>query len=280
MPPFKVAQIEVDGDHHWGVATGECDLTSDDDPLLLAISSLVREAYGEDELLAAVQEALLIEVDPAVAEAFDLAGIRASFRLGLPDPEAERTKPGALRSYRSEAAEFVARRALADAFSILIPTHPQRGKVNSNQPFLGFDGWGLMDTSGFFVLVLIQVKGTDQRACPPAEAHKLAAECAAIPRDIGKLARALSVMAVNLRNTPFLLPLAKMLAGLRQMNLPPMVVAPVVVRGLTLGDIGDLSPIREAVDSYNPAGTRALAVTIGVNLTEFGKRIMDMARAA
>jgi hypothetical protein len=242
---------------------------------------MVREAYGES-IVVAVATNELANVDPGVADAFDLDAIKAGFRLGLPDPEEEKKggKPPALRNYRSESTEMVARGALAKIHGIAFPAHPQLGKANPNQPFLGFDGWGLLATDDGLVLTLVQVKGTDHESSPSPEAHRLAEECKAVPRDVGKLARAISLLVVNVVGQPEKQALVRMLAQLGRGELPKMVVAPVVVRGLTLAEMADLQPVRQASPEYAPAVGRGLAVSIGVHLTEFGERVMKLARAA
>jgi hypothetical protein len=281
--PFVIQENEIDGEHRWAVATCGCDLTDDGDALLQATVTLVREAYGENELLAAADPDFLANVDPLVAGTFDLDAIRSGFRLGLPDPEKENLtkKQPWLRNYRSETTEMVARGVLKTAHHVDFPSHPQRGKANANQPFLGFDGWGLLSLEGTAAkLVLVQVKGTDDTACPPSEARKLAQECKDVPRDLGKLARAISVLAVNLKGTKEGVTLLQMLEQLGKGILPPMAVAPVIIRGITPANGDDLQPIRQVVGEFLPACARGVTVSINVALTEFGERVMTLARAA
>jgi hypothetical protein len=281
--PFIILESEIDGAHCWAVATCACDLGDDQDPLIQTTVQLVREAYGEDELLAAADTDFLAKIDPTVAETFDLDAIKAGFRLGLPDPDQENKtgKKPWLRNYRSESTEMVARGVLKKAHGVDFPSHPQRGKVNSNQPFLGFDGWGLLITPGSDPrLVLVQVKATDDTSCPPAEAKKLAAECKEVPRDTGKLSRAIAVLAVNLKGTREGVVLLKMLEDLGKGNLPSMAVAPVVIRGVTTGVMADIEPVREIVDEFTPACARGVVVSINAPLTDFGERVMTLARAA
>ena len=279
---FRVIDQEPDGDHHWCALECECHLT-DDDPLLVDMAKLVREAYGEQELLGELESIEKLEPDPLVADRFDLSAVLAGFRFGLPDPEEEKSTKKArhLHNYRSEAAEMVSRGALAELHGVKFPAHPQKGKVNANQPQLGFDGWGISGSApDDFILVLIQTKATDSKRCPPEEASKLASECCAVPRDKKKLCRALTVLALQLKNTEMFLPLVALLARLGRNEAIPMIVAPVIVRGVVKGCLEDLTPVRKEKANFSPAVARGLVITLGVELTAFGERVMTLARAA
>lgn len=90
---------------------------------------------------------------------------------------------------------MVAKAALAQTFDIQYPVAPQEASLNSNQPVLGFDSWGLSLTDPNDVaLVLIQVKATDEKKWPPQEANRLVEECRMIVQDKSKLCRALCVL--------------------------------------------------------------------------------------
>lgn len=280
---FNIVELEQDGDHIWGHVTCSCVLEDDTDSLLTHTAQLVRDAYGESELRKQFELVALPEPDPLVSSRFDLSDVIAGFRQGLPDPEEEKKtdKPEHLRNYRSEAAEILTRAALGEVHAVQFPVHPQQGKVNANQPQLGFDGWGILGTAETgYSLVLIQVKATDANRCPPPDAKKLAEECKAVPRDKSKLCRALSVLALELKQTDMFVPLAAMLAQVQRDEPIDIVVAPVIVRGHAPACLDDLQPVIEAKQEYAPAVALGLVVKVGVNLTTFGERLMSLARAA
>lgn len=273
--PLVVDAAEQDGEHRWTAASCPCNLTDDTDQLLVGTSTLVREAYGENELLAAMEN-----IDPDVAQLFDLEAIREGFRVGLPNPGLESDRPKSLRNSRSESAEMVARGALKEIYDVECPTHPQQGKPNANIPFPGFDGWGLMLEAQGHSLVLIQVKASDQRTSPPDVAEELADECAAIPKELGKLSRAIAIMATTLKGTEYFGTLVSMLQRVGRAQLPSMRIAPVIIRGTFPGSLDDLAPVRARSAELSPAAAIGLVVTIGVDLLGFGERVMNMARAS
>ncbi|MGH7509808.1 MAG: hypothetical protein ACREMZ_10090 [Gemmatimonadales bacterium] len=273
--PLVVNAAEQDGMHRWTAASCTCDLADENDELLVSTCNLLREAYGENELVAALEN-----LDSDVGELFDLQALLLGFRAGLPNPAAESTKPKSLRNSRSEAAEMVARGGLKDVYEVECPTHPQEGKPNANIPFPGFDGWGLLLEDAGYYLVLIQVKASDEPACPPAVAEELAQECTEIPKDLGKLSRAIAIMAERLKETEYFGKLVLMLQGLSHGEIPPMRIAPVIVRGIVNGCLGDLAPVRARSAELSPAAALGLVITIGVDLSEFGQKVMNMARAA
>ncbi|MEW5929616.1 MAG: hypothetical protein AB1941_19350 [Gemmatimonadota bacterium] len=249
-----------------------------DDELVLDTVTLIRDGYGEADVLTALQP------DEDVGMTFDLTAVTKAFRRGLPNPESdlEGKKKPHLTNYRSETLEFVARYALRVAHGINFPVHPQRGKLNVNQPVLGFDGWGIFESADDgFKLALIQVKGTDEDRVPPREATKLADECTRIPTSVDEVCRALSVMIVNLPVGPELYAIGAILESLADADeLPPVLIAPVVVRGLQPASNDDLGPIRDVAAGIEPSGMRGLSVRIGVDLTAFGHTVMTRARAA
>jgi hypothetical protein len=272
---FTVLERHQDEDHQWAVLSCACDPTDDSDALVVSTVTSVRDAYGEAELRA------LAEPDPLVARAFDLEAVLAAFRQGLPDPSVENTKPRQLRNYRSETAEVVARQALAATFGVAFPASPQLGKTNPNQPVLGFDGWGVSSNKeGASALVLVLVKSTDDAARPPGEAHTLAQEFRAVPTKRDALCRALSVLAVVLDDTSVRTIVLGMLESLGQDVVPPLVVAPVIVRGTLSSHIDDLKPVRAARSEIAPAIALGLTVSIGTSLDAFGEAVMTKARAA
>jgi hypothetical protein len=273
-----IREVEVDGIHCWATVEFDCVLDDADDELIADTVALIRDGYGEADVLAALQP------DEDVGITFDLEAVTKAFRRGLPDPESqlEGKKKPHLTNYRSETLEFVARHALRLAHQIDFPVHPQRGKLNVNQPVLGFDGWGLFGSAeDGFKLVLIQVKGTDENRVPPREAVKLAEECIRILTSVNDVCRALSVMIVSLPDGAARNAIGTLLQAMAQIHeLPPILIAPVVVRGIRQASNADLSPIRAVAEAMEPSEMRGLSVGIGVDLTAFGHEVMTRARAA
>lgn len=278
MPCTIVQREEVD-DHVWVVATADCQLSDPNDPLIVSTVALVRKSYGELKILDKAAKVMTAEIAEG---SFQIEHLLAAIRIGLPDPNAEGDKPVALTNYRSQSAEMVAKIALAAAFNFTYPAAPQEGSTNANQPVLGFDGWAIAnETSGSHAFVLIQVKGTEEKKCPPGEAHTLAEECKRVPRDPSKLSRALCVLLLYLKNDePICLQVLTMLEALGRGELPPMYVAPVVVRGTSTTHIDDLGPVRQASPDFAPAIARGVVMRIGVSLNEFGRIVMEKARQA
>lgn len=270
---FKVS-VEEDGEHRWGLATCTCDPAEAADVVVKAVADAIRTDYGELDLLSE------LVVDPGVAKRFDVRAILAAFRMGLPDPDREGRKPEHLTNYRSETTEVLARIALAQAFDIRFPASPQAGKPNPNQPVLGFDGWGLMSLrDGRTALVLVQVKGTDAADRPPAEATKLATECARVPNEISAIARALSILAVRLSGADQEAVLG-MLDSIGRHEPLEIGVAPTIVRGVTDANLEDLYPLRGKPSPFAPAVARGIVVSVGADLAQLGREAMKRARAA
>ncbi len=271
-----ISEQENEDGHSWTVCVNVCDLSDADDATLAHMVQAVRDAYGEQQIRQEV-----MTPDPAVAELFDLDAIIAGFRLGLPDPSAEATKPANLRNYRSETSEFFARETLQIIFNIDTPPTLHACKGNALQPLLGYDGWGLLDSgSGKKALVLIQVKGSDDKTSPPQVSQALAAECALIKQDTDKLARALSASLMCVRGTPLAAHLLHMLEQVGKGMLPELIVAPVIVRGNVPAQMSDLEPIRLAAGSYLPVLAKGVTVTLGASLETFGREVMSRARQA
>lgn len=283
---FPVIAKENDDEHTWTLVQCSCDLTDDADALLQGTIKLVRDAYGESLLLAELSgqpNLAALEADPLVGDTFDLDAVLSAFRSGLPDPAEEKAggKPMHLRNYRSEATEILTRGALSEVHGIQFPAHPQLGKVNANQPQLGFDGWGIVGNSqDGYSLVLIQVKATDAKKCPSPEATKLALECRNVPREKDKLCRALSVLSLQLKGTDFFLPLVAMLQKLGRNEEIGMMVAPVIVRGVNTACLGCIDPVRLDRSNFTPATAHGVVIGLSVDLTEFGDRVMSLARVA
>lgn len=274
--PFTVEQIEKDKEHHWAVVSCACDLTNKDDSLITRIIDLVRRSYGETKIIE--QAARLLE-DDIEEDIFRLDHLLTAIRASLPDPSKEGKKPPQLTNYRSQAAEMVAKAALAQTFDIQYPVAPQEASLNSNQPVLGFDSWGLSLTDPNDVaLVLIQVKATDEKKWPPQEANRLVEECRMIVQDKSKLCRALCVLLRLLSDSNMSKVILKMLEGLGREELPKLQIAPAIVRGVTKGNIEDLQPIRSVVQDYSPAIGRGVTVSIGASLDSFGEIVMNRAR--
>lgn len=271
--PFTPDERESDGMHAWAAIRRTCRLEDEDDPFMSEVVRLFREAYGEERILA-------LAADPGVEATFDLSAIRNAIRQGLPEASAEGDKPPALTNYRSESAEILARGALAQAHGLEFPTSPQQGKSNANMPILGFDGWGIDQSQDDYRLVLVQVKGTDDEARPPREAQRLCEECQRIPIEVSKLSRALSILVVFLDGTEHLEPLLGMLETLGRDELPALTVAPVVVRGIVTAELADLTPLRTAADKLLPTRSLGVSISVGIDLTEFGRAVTSRARAA
>lgn len=274
-----IAQREEVDDHVWVVASADCQLGDPNDPLIASTVALIRKSYGEEKILDKATKVMTAEIAEG---SFQTEHLLAAIRIGLPDPNAEGYKPEALTNYRSQSAEMVAKIALAAAFNFTYPAAPQEGSTNANQPILGFDGWAIAnETSGNHAFVLIQVKGTEAAKCPPGEAQTLAEECKRVPRNPSKLSRALCVLLLLLKDDgPMCLQVCKMLEALGRGELPPIYVAPVVVRGTSTTHMDDLRPVRQASPHFAPAIARGVVIRIGVSLNEFGRIVMDKARRA
>jgi hypothetical protein len=279
--PYKIQQIECDGEHQWAVLSCSCNLTDANDLLILDTVVIVRKSYGED---AVVQDAQDLMADEIAGGTFDLSLLKTAARMGMPDPDAEGNKPQQLTNYRSQAAEMLAKRALAKAYNIQYPVAAQETIGNANQPILGFDGWGISkEDDGQYTLVLIQVKATDQKRQPLSEAIKLVEECRRVPRNPSAIARALTSMQILLKsldNEMLRRATLRMLEGLGGEQLPNMYISPAIIRGTTTSSIDDLQPIRAAVADFTPAISRGVSVSIGVALDEFGRIVMQRARNA
>jgi hypothetical protein len=272
---FAVDLLKRDGSHHWAVLSHACNLQDDTDKLVLNIIEAIRHAYGEQDIIRIAQP------DPSVASRFNIDAITKVIRLSLPDPDVEDNKPEQLTNYRSESTELIARSALMFAHNIEFPASPQKGKTNQNQPVLGFDGWGFLKISDDdYALVLVQVKGCEDNNHPPGEAKKLATECTRIPKQQSAIARALSVIALQLENTSFSSIVMKMLEEMASGSLPVLVVSPVIVRGSTLPHIDDLQPVMNIFTSRSPFIGRGVVVSIGARLGDFGREVMSRARLA
>jgi len=276
---FEVIERRQDGVHEWVAISCTCDLANPRDELVRSTAGLVRNAYGEDVI---VEAWLAMEPDPEIAETFTVDHLVAGFRMGLPNPASEGNKPPQLTNYRSESAEMLARGALACAFeSLQFLIAPQGGKLNPNQPILGFDGWAIRATEEQgAALVLVQVKATSVLETPPPESSVLAEECKRLPRQKGPIARVLSVMAKHLPNGQMRSAVLRMLTRLGSGELPALVVAPVLIRGVGSSALADLAPIVDVTADFHPAAGCGASVSLGVDLNEFGRKVMDAARAA
>jgi hypothetical protein len=275
LNPKVIERNKGPGEHEWIVCTNECDIESDADPTVAHMVQAIRDAYGESEIISE------LSVDPDVVAAFDLQDVLAGLRRSLPNPDAESGKPANLRTYRSETAEFFARETLRMVSDVETPPSLHACKGNAMQPLLGFDGWGLTATSlGPQALVLIQVKGSDDPACPPAVATQLVSECSDVPMDLDKLARALTACAVRVKGTAIFAKLIGMLETLGSGALPPIVVAAVIVRGSVVPQMSDLQPLVTAVTSFGSILILGMSISIGAPLDAFGKFVMQKAREA
>jgi hypothetical protein len=282
LVPYAIEVMEADDEHQWAVLKCQCDLSDVEDALIAETVNLVRRSYGEEAIITDVQQLM---ADDLLLGTFNLEHLVAAVRMGMPDPDAEGDKPKHLTNYRSQAAEMIAKLTLAHVFGFQYPVAAQEASGNPNQPILGFDGWGIWKSEdGHFTLVLIQVKATDDSKRPPGEARKLIKECKSIPKSPSLIARALSTMVRLLEsvdNETLKKALVLMLHGLGEhKQLPTIFVAPTIVRGNVAADIKDLKSIRAAAPDYAPAIARGVSVSLGVTLEDFGRTVMESARAA
>ena len=273
MPFTLVAAVE-EPPHHWRVLQGAADPSDPTDPVVALIAAELRAAYGETHVLDRVAQ---LEADPSVAQRFDTEAIIAAIREGLPDASAEQKKPAPLRNYRSETGEMVARVALRKQAGVAFPVAGQLTKGNANQPILGFDGWGLLRAGQDSRLVLVQVKCTDDPRRPPGEATRLHAECQRAPDERGKIARALTALAAIVTDQDLLVGVVRMLQLLGNGTIPPIVVAPVIVRGEVASTVEDLGMLRAAPPHARVVGT---SVGVGAELDSFGRAVVTKAGAA
>lgn len=275
--PYEIIERDAkDSPHEWVLVHAACSLDDDEDLLLKDTVAHLRDSYGETALLDDINR---LCSDESIPLTFDRDLVVRAIRSSLPDPDQEGNKPPALTNYRAEPAELVARRSIQVAYGVSFPTAPQQGKHNANQPVLGFDGWGVLTSdSGNDELVLIQVKATDQDRSPPSTASDLAKECCRVPTEPAQIARTVLIMAQNLSGTDWQPKLIRMLELIGNGQLPPMRVAPVIVRGKVTANLTDLNPCRDAAKKFNPATALASTTQIGVDLAEFGRRVAVMAR--
>lgn len=278
----SVVTLDPD-DHQWAVVLESCDLAALDDGMLKHAVDAIRSAYGEQEIRALAENAPLIDIPDAadgVLTAFDTEHLINAFRASLPDPSEEAGKPAHLTNYRSETTELVAREAMSAVFGMATPPALHATKGNRNQPILGFDGWSVMNQSnGELALVLMQVKATDDAKRPPAPAANLIVECGEVSKRIGKLKGFLTACVVRCHGSPFQDGVARMLVELQRTDgIKNLVVAPVIIRGLVPADLEDLKSLRAATSGFGGALTRGMCLSLGADLTEFGRAAMDRAR--
>lgn len=271
---FEPLEEAVDGPHRWLVTN-----CSQDPERATALTERMvdaaRRAYGEADLLA------IAEPEPDVVSRFNLEALVAGFRLGMPDPEAESAKkPAWLRNDRSEMAELITREVLAELCAIRFPASPQSVKLNSNQPILGFDGWGLIDRNdGSTALVLVLVKGTEDVAIPPDVAATLIAECSAADTNDSAISRALSVLVKLLSGTDDAQKLLGMLERLGDGQRIALVLGPTIVRGHHASDMLDLATLRAYAQGQTTpiVGT---SLSVQQDLGDLGTAVFTKARAA
>jgi hypothetical protein len=275
--PFTIAPLESEAPHMWGIAVATCNLEDANDLLIATTVDLVRRSYGEYAVMADASNLLSEQINSGF---FDLRHLLAAIREGLPDPEKEGKKPVQLTNYRSQSAEMVAKAALSKAYNYQYPAAPQEAAANPNQPILNFDGWGILQSNnGEVSLALIQVKATDAKKSPPRDAIKLAKECRRAPTDRSAILRALASMVRLLRGDPIQTSILWMMEKLgRPGETIPILVSPVIVRGVTTPAPKDLDPIMSVANDILPASIRALVVSIGTPLDDFGYLVMGKAR--
>lgn len=268
--------------HRWAVVKETCDVSNDDDALLVHAVEIIRKAYGEDEIRRIAEEAAISLPEPAegLAGSFDTEVIMAAFRKSIPDPDGEGRKPAQLANYRSETAELIARAALAKVYGFEIPPALHATKPNRVQPILGFDGWTVALTSpAGLSLVLIQVKGTDDLKRPPGEADKLVVECSKAVTDKAKLNDFLMACVVRCQGTEYAAMLLGMVSELETAGIiANTLLSPVIVRGKVEADLDDLQSLRDATISYMHAKARGMTLSLGAELNAFGRAAMERAR--
>lgn len=270
-------------DHLWAVVQEKCDLSDPDDEFLLNTVATIRLAYGEQEIRDMAENSGLVTApSPAdgVSSSFHLDDLLSAFRSSLPDPAGEGAKPAHLTNYRSETAELIARAALAVVYRMETPPTLHATKGNRNQPILGFDGWSIMRLeSGRSALVLMQVKGSEDDKRPPGVAKDLIVECGQAMIANAKLSGFLFACLLRCQGTEFEIPLLEMIIELQTTGkIASTFLAPVVVRGALDAHLEDLSSLRAATGSFLHAKARGMTLSIGTDLTRFGRTAMTRAR--
>lgn len=275
--PYEVVKLEEEGAHKWALVHALCNLEVEDDEVVSDIVQLLRDSYGESDLLDDLKS---LCDDKSIPLTFNKQHLVAAVRQSLPDPDAEGAKPASLTNYRAEPSELLARRSAQVAYDIMFPAAPQLGKPNPNQPILGFDGWGISrHDDGSHALVLIQVKATDEASRPPGQADLLASECRRVPNDKSAICRTLVIMARMLTGTDWQPILFEMLEQMGADALPPLRVAPAIVRGCIEAHLDDLRPCRDGAEALSPAKALGTVTQVGVDLSAFGRRVAERARA-
>lgn len=275
--PYTIAHRDQQPPHEWTLVSATCVLDAEDDALVLHTTDLLRRCYGEHNLVSLANE---VVSQGLLTTVYNTDHLVAAIRRGLPNPDAEGNRPAALRPSRSQVAEIVGRATLELAYGVSFPVAPQAGSKNANQPILGFDAWGVWRAaSGDWHLVVVQVKATDDPECPPQQSRILADECARVPKDVDQLCRDVCAFITMLSSDSTIqAALLTMLETLGRGQLPHMLVAPVVVRGLAQGSLQDIQPCRDRVADFQPAAARGIVVTLGVSLDQFGRIVTARAR--
>lgn len=275
--PYIIKEVIPDGDHLWTVMESPCLLTDNNDKLLTTTIDMVRDAYGETEILALPE----LQPDRAVAANFNLTAIQKAVRAGLPDPDSEGDKPTQLTNYRSETCEMLAKGAIQRAYGVLFLTAPQRGKTNANMPVLGFDNWGVAKEGTRWALVIVQVKGTHDPTSPPKVAEDLCDECIRAVSKTDEICRTLTTLAMNLGDGPVREAVLHMLEAMGNDRLPLLYLVPAIIRGGNSSSVKtDFDTLRAASSAFRTAKARGLSLSVGVDLAAFGRLVMSRARAA
>lgn len=276
-------EVTVDEIHQWAVVHETCDPENGDDPFLQHVAKAIRRIYGEEKFREMAEGMSSIPAPADGVEAnFQTERLMKMFRAGLPNPDKEGNKPEHLKNFRSETAEIIAREALSVVFGFATPPALHATKGNRNQPALGFDGWSLVANAEEQVsLVLIQVKATDDERRPPGEAAKLIKECAAAASDREKLNDYLCACVIRCEGTPLGQTLMKMMLELESTErIERTIVSPVIIRGRISAEIEDMRSLRDAgTDTYLHAKAFGMSLSIGTELTSFGRLAMMKARS-
>jgi len=273
LQPVETRFIHENG-HQLSVLTYECSQPIEDDGFFMHMVQLARDVYGE-YLVSEIPD-----IEPSVAQSFDLSAITRAVRDSIPNPDDEETKPANLRNYRSEAAELVARKALGDSYGFLFPAAAQVVKGNASQPILGFDGWGMIELENdSWAFVVIQVKGSDEDKSPPGVVDELIVECKKAPVETDKLSRALVSILSLVNDEQIKSIIYRMLERLGQNKPLKLIVAPVVVRGKIQSAFSDIQCFAGEIEATEQSYLQAASASIGVELNTFGKALFEKARS-
>lgn len=260
----------VENFHEWTVLNINLQTFNEND-LIEELAKDVLDAYGYEEFIKKIEY-----VDSKSDSTFDLDAISKAFLKTLPNPVVEYSKPKQLRNYRSETTEIVSRKIMQKEYKIIFPVSSQKDKLNTNQPILGYDGWGLIcEDEEHINLALLIVKGSEENASPPKVVTNLANECNSARIEEDKLLRVLINLCFKLDDQPILEILVRLIQNIYN-NIPQSIyIAPILIRGLFKASISDLNPVRNVfLPEENKFFARGIAASLGIELTELGEKVM------